>query len=386
MDQAIAQFARDGKTADAALFYFAGHGMQFEGKNFIMPVDAELQDEVSLRYEMTGLDDVRAALQLSTGVKIMVLDACRDNPLADKFVRSISLTTRDIPRVQGYARPEKSQGMIIVYATQADDVAQDGGGRNSPFSAAFLKEIQEPGLEVGTMFRRIGADVYAATKSANRRNCRSRWFPSTTSTSQRPIKRSGRGFAPMPTFPTLKEFLTRYPNSFYAPDARALTDLLEREAREKADREAAARDLEQRESEAARLKEEQAKSEVAAKEASAHEQELAAKLAAAEDERRKLEQELTQRAGDQAAAEAVNRSELEKLHKAQEQREADLRAQIEKEQAAASQLEKERLLREALERERNTQTDEQQARAEASAPRMRRRRASCSRRPTAPRP
>src|SRR5580692_5983700 len=57
MDQVIAQFARDGKTADAALFYYAGHGMQFEGKNFVMPIDAELQDEVSLRYEMTSLDD-----------------------------------------------------------------------------------------------------------------------------------------------------------------------------------------------------------------------------------------------------------------------------------------------------------------------------------------
>src|ERR1700733_1470858 len=92
MDQVIAQFARDGKTADAALFYYAGHGMQFEGKNFVMPVDAELQDEVSLRYEMTSLDDIKAALDLSAGVKIMVLDACRNNPLADQFVRSISLT------------------------------------------------------------------------------------------------------------------------------------------------------------------------------------------------------------------------------------------------------------------------------------------------------
>ncbi len=89
----------------------------------------------------------------------MVLDACRDNPLADKFVRSISVSTRDIPKVQGYARPEKAQGMIIVYATQADDAARDGGGRNSPFTHAFPKEIEEQGLEVGAMFRRIGTDV-----------------------------------------------------------------------------------------------------------------------------------------------------------------------------------------------------------------------------------
>ena len=228
MDQVIAQFARDGKTADAALFYYAGHGMQFEGKNFVMPVDAELQDEVSLRYEMTSLDDIKAALDLSAGVKIMVLDACRNNPLADQFVRSISLTTRDIPRVQGYARLEKSQGMVVVYATQAEAVARDGGGRNSPFTAAFLKEIKEPGLEVGTMFRRIGADVYAATNGLQSPELSISMVPEyylNQSETDQMIWARIRTHADVPT---LKEFLDRYPNSFYAPDARALLDLLER--------------------------------------------------------------------------------------------------------------------------------------------------------------
>ncbi len=117
MDQAVAQFARDAGKADAALFYYAGHGMQFQGHNYVMPVDAELQDEISLRYEMIAIDDVKAALQRSGGVKIMVLEFCRNNPLAEKLMRSISVTTRDIPNVQGYARPEKTRGMIIVYAT-----------------------------------------------------------------------------------------------------------------------------------------------------------------------------------------------------------------------------------------------------------------------------
>ncbi len=364
MDQTIAQFARDGKTADSALFYYAGHGMQFEGKNFLMPVDAELQDEVSLRYEMTGLDEVKAALQLSPGIKIMVLDACRDNPLADKFVRSISVTTRDIPKVQGYARPEMAQGIIIVYATQADEVARDGGGRNSPFSAAFLKEIKEPGLEVGAMFRRIGADVYAATNGLQSPELSISMVPEYYLNQSETDQTIWARIRTRADVSTLKEFLDRYPNSFYAPDARALMDLLEREAREKADREAAARELRQREANAARLQQEQAKSERASGEASAHERELASKLAAAEDERRKLEQELAQRAADQAAAEARNQSELQRLEKEREQREADLRAQIDKEQATAGQLEKERLLREALEREGKAQADEDKARVE----------------------
>ena len=364
MDQVIAQFARDGKTADAALFYYAGHGMQFEGKNFVMPVDAELQDEVSLRYEMTSLDDIKAALELSPGVKIMVLDACRNNPLADQFVRSISLTTRDIPRVQGYARLEKSQGMVVVYATQAEAVARDGGGRNSPFTAAFLKEVKEPGLEVGTMFRRIGADVYAATNGLQSPELSISMVPEyylNQSETDQMIWARIRTHADVPT---LKEFLGRYPNSFYAPDAHALLDLLEREAKETADRGAAARELAQREAEAARLQQEQGKSERAAEEANARERQLTEKITAAEEERRKLEQELADRTANQAAAEARNQAELQRLQKEREQHEAELRAQIDKQQATASQLEKERLLREAQDRERNTQAEQDKARAE----------------------
>ena len=364
MDQAVAQFAREGRGADAVLFYYAGHGMQYGGRNYLMPVDAELEDEVSLRYEMVSFDDVKSTMQLSPGIKVMVLDACRDNPLAERFVRSITLSTRDVPIARGFAPVERAQGMIVVYATQVDDVAQDGIGRNSPFSAAFLKEIREPGLEVGSMFRRIGADVYAATSGRQSPELSISMVPEYYLNQSETDQTIWARIRTRADYATLKEFLSRYPNSFYAPDARALMDLLEREAREKADRDAATHDLEQRESEAARLQQEQAKSERAASEASAHEQELAAKLAAAEDERRKLEQELTERAADQAAAEARNKSELDRLQKAQEQREADLSAQIDKEQATASQLEKERLLREALERERKAQADDVQARAE----------------------
>jgi hypothetical protein len=363
MDQAIAQFARDGRGADAVLFYYAGHGMQYGGKNYLMPVDAELQDEVSLRYEMVGFDDVKSTMQLSPGIKIVVLDACRDNPLAERFVRSVKLSTRDVPMSRGFAPPEKAQGMIIVYATQVDDVAQDGIGRNSPFSAAFLKEIREPGLEVGSMFRRIGADVFATTNGRQSPELSISMVPEYFLNQSETDQTVWARIRTHADYSTLKEFLSRYPDSFYAPDARALMDLLEREAREKADSEAAAA-VAKPQSEAGRLQEQEAKSERAATEASAHERELATKLAAAENERRKLEQELTQRAADQASAEARNKSELDKLQRAEEQREVDLRAQIDKEQATASELEKERLLREALERERKTQADDNQARAD----------------------
>ena len=293
MDQAIAQFARDATTADTVLFYYAGHGMQFQGANYIMPVDAELQDEISLRYEMTAVDEVKAALQRSNGVKILVLDSCRNNPLAAKLSRSISVTTRAIPNVQGYARPEKTRGMIIVYATQADDVANDGVGRNSPFSTAFLKEIKEPGLEIGTMFRRIGGDVYQATNGAQSPELSISLVPeyylNQAETDQSIWARIRSSADPG----TIREFLARFPNSFYAPDARARLDLLDRAAPDQANAKDGGKDA--LTAEAERLKVEQIEREREAEAARTHERELVAKLAEAEAGRQKLTAELAQR-------------------------------------------------------------------------------------------
>ena len=76
-DVAMTQFARQATGADAALFYYAGHALQYQGRNYLMPTDGELEDEVSLRYQMVMLDDVRAAVERADGVKIVILDACR---------------------------------------------------------------------------------------------------------------------------------------------------------------------------------------------------------------------------------------------------------------------------------------------------------------------
>jgi hypothetical protein len=305
MDQAVAQFAREASDSDAALFYYAGHGMQFEGRNYVMPVDAELQDEISLRYEMTSIDDVKAALERSNGVKIMVLDACRNNPLAAKLVRSISAVSRDIPNVQGYARPEKTRGMIVVYATQADDVANDGAGRNSPFSTAFLKEIKEPGVEIGTMFRRIGGDVYQATNGQQSPELSISLVPeyylNQSETDQTIWARIRVTTEPA----IIQKFIERYPESFYAPDAKARLDLLEREARDKTAAplypDEKAEDTGGATSPAAVAA--QREQERIAREAKARVEALAARLAAAETDRQNLARELAEREASQRQAE-----------------------------------------------------------------------------------
>jgi len=231
-DTALAQFARDARGADAALFYYAGHGMQYEGRNYVMPVDAVLRDEISLRYEMTSVDDVKAALEESKGVKILVLDSCRDNPLAEKFARSIVAKTRDLPRTQGLAPPERTNGMVIVYSTQADDVAHDGLGRNSPFSQAFLKELAVPGVEVGVLFRHVEEDVFASTDGRQSPELSISMAPEfylnqgeTDRTAWARLRESKSSGAA-----ALRAFLARYPTSFYAPDARTRLELVERMA------------------------------------------------------------------------------------------------------------------------------------------------------------
>ncbi|WP_445491708.1 caspase family protein [Rhodopseudomonas sp. RCAM05734] len=148
LDLNMAKFARLATDADAALFFYAGHALQYQGRNYLMPIDAEVEDEVSLRYQMMLIDDVRAALDRASGVKIMILDACRNNPVVDSLRRKTSGESRAIGATRGLARTDKTQGMVVAYSTASDQVAADGKGRNSPFTDAFLKRLKEPGLEI----------------------------------------------------------------------------------------------------------------------------------------------------------------------------------------------------------------------------------------------
>jgi hypothetical protein len=161
MDEVAIRFARAARDADVALFYYSGHAVQFASFNYLMPVDAQLADEADLR-RMARVDEIVADLQQAKSLRILVLDACRDNPLADDLRRSLGLT-RAASLQRGLARIDAPQGMIVAYATQAGRTAADGTNRNSPYTAAFLRHIQAPD-EIRVVFRRISADVYEATK------------------------------------------------------------------------------------------------------------------------------------------------------------------------------------------------------------------------------
>ncbi|WP_083909709.1 caspase family protein [Rhodopseudomonas sp. B29] len=161
MEDAAIRFAKAARSADVALFYYSGHAMQFNGVNYLAPVDATLTDESDLR-RLTRVDEIVADLQQAKTLRILVLDSCRDNPLAEQLRRSIG-KTRAIPVGHGLAKVDAPQGMIMAYATQAGHTAEDGDGDNSPYTAAFLKHIEEP-EEIGSIFRSVSEDVYETTK------------------------------------------------------------------------------------------------------------------------------------------------------------------------------------------------------------------------------
>jgi len=163
MQEFAVRFARAARAADVALVYYSGHAMQYAGVNYLTPVDAELSDEADLR-RMAGVDEILADLQLAKNPRIPVLDSCRDNPLADEFKRSIG-STRAAGLGRGLARMESPEGTIISYATQAGRTADDGKGRNSPYTSAFLRYIDDKD-EISTVFHHISANVYETSKGA----------------------------------------------------------------------------------------------------------------------------------------------------------------------------------------------------------------------------
>jgi uncharacterized caspase-like protein len=143
------------------VFYYSGHAMQYAGINYLVPIDAELRDEADLR-RMARVDEILADLQQAKNLRILVLDSCRDNPLADDLKRSIGLT-RSASIGRGLAKIESPDGTIVSYSTQAGRTAEDGSDRNSPYTAAFLQHIEDKD-DIATVFHRIGANVYQKTQ------------------------------------------------------------------------------------------------------------------------------------------------------------------------------------------------------------------------------
>jgi uncharacterized caspase-like protein len=166
MRDELAAFEDKATGADWAVVYYAGHGIEVDGRNFLVPIDAELKRSTDVEDESYALDRVLARVAAAGKLQLVILDACRENPFKRRMA---GLATRAIGE-RGLARIEPAHpNVIVAYAARDGEVALDGKpGENSPYARALLKHLAEPGLELGKFFRKVRDDVLAATGGRQR--------------------------------------------------------------------------------------------------------------------------------------------------------------------------------------------------------------------------
>lgn len=166
LERAIGKFAISAKDADVALVYYAGHGATFGDTPYLVPVDAHFTSLEEMPYELVPVEAMVGELRRAKGLRIAILDACRDNA-AERSLKQTTARGGEISR--GLAPPKNPDGMIIAYATQYLSTAADGDpSGDSPFTAALLQYLPTPGMDVKTMFFKVGQEVITKTKGAQR--------------------------------------------------------------------------------------------------------------------------------------------------------------------------------------------------------------------------
>lgn len=168
MRNLIRLFGERAEGADLALFFYAGHGVQVAGKNYLLPADAKLETVGDLDFAAIEADLIVRQMDRGSGRKLVLLDACRNNPFEAELARSLGATRSANTLGRGLARIEASGGTLIAFATDPGDVALDGDGDNSPFTEALLKHIETPNIEINVMMTRVRGDVFSKTNAQQR--------------------------------------------------------------------------------------------------------------------------------------------------------------------------------------------------------------------------
>jgi uncharacterized caspase-like protein len=159
MVAALKAFARKADAADWAVVYYAGHGIEIGGTNYLIPVDAKLETDRDVPYDAISLEQVERAIEGAHKLKLIVLDACRNNPFASQM--KMTVANRSIGR--GLSPVEPSGATLVVYAAKGGTSAVDGDGDDSPFALSFAKRIVEPGVEINKTLRFVRQDVLRTT-------------------------------------------------------------------------------------------------------------------------------------------------------------------------------------------------------------------------------
>jgi tetratricopeptide (TPR) repeat protein len=160
-DRKLRDFAGALVGADVGLFFYAGHGLQVSGNNYIIPVDAEVATESALDFETVRLDLVQKTMERAAATNILIVDACRNNPFTRNLARAMGTRSTQIGR--GLAPVEAGFGTLISFSTQPGAVADDGKGRNSPFTGALVKHLLSSNEEIMALLLDVRVDVIRET-------------------------------------------------------------------------------------------------------------------------------------------------------------------------------------------------------------------------------
>lgn len=158
--ETLRAFASEAEKADWAVVYYAGHGFEIGGVNYLLPVDAKLAEDKDAETEAVALEQLIAGVGGARKLRLVLLDACRDNPFAPTMKRTIALQLVD----KGFSDIEPSSGFMVVYAAKHGETALDGEGTDSPFAVALAHDIKEPHLDIRKLFDVVRDDVWNATK------------------------------------------------------------------------------------------------------------------------------------------------------------------------------------------------------------------------------
>jgi formylglycine-generating enzyme required for sulfatase activity/uncharacterized caspase-like protein len=241
----IDNFREKAKGADVALVYYAGHAMQFEEQNWLMPIDTRVTSTFDVRHYNVALQDMIAEIEGGAKTTLVFLDACRDNPLDDDLKARLKAQGRSYGDARGLARLEiKAPDTLVVFATRPNTIAADGQGRrNSPFTEAFLENVAAPGIEIEVLMKRVTASVAAKTQGKQEPERLSRlksefYFVPTGSGSaipgailSAPSSEASQAWADVKDTKSqamLEEFIKRFGDSFYAALARVRLEELKK--------------------------------------------------------------------------------------------------------------------------------------------------------------
>lgn len=168
--QELSRFSFRAETADLALIYFAGHGVEVQGENFLIPADAEVASNKDIQAQSVSLKDFLATVDRARKMRIVILDSCRDNPFGDSLASDMETSGTAVATAarsigQGLAAPSPDRGTLVAFAAKDGNVALDGAGENSPFAMALIDKMDDPGLEISLMFRQVRDEVLRLTQN-----------------------------------------------------------------------------------------------------------------------------------------------------------------------------------------------------------------------------